>query len=126
MTPLINRRDELARLEDAWRATLDGSPQLVVSGRRRVGKTFLLGHFANDKPTVFHAATRQDESVELGRLRAAAEPALGADALDLTGGTFAGWEAALRFFARVARDHTLVVVLDEITYLSPTPPRRSR
>ncbi|MBW3604155.1 MAG: ATP-binding protein [Actinobacteria bacterium] len=102
---------------------MSGSPQLVVlSGRRRVGKTFLLSHFATGKPAVFHAATRQGTAVELERLHESARRTLGDDVLALTGGSFAGWEAALRFFAAVTRDQPLLVVLDEVTYLSDGAP----
>lgn len=118
---LVNRRAELQRLEQAYEAAADGQPQLVVLwGRRRVGKTFLLSHFVRGKRVVFHAATQQAEGVELRRLNEEVLRELGAQIADLTGGGFSSWEAALRFLAALAADEPLVVVLDEVPYLADT------
>lgn len=100
-----------------------GEPQLVVVwGRRRVGKTFLVSHFVQRKRAVFFGATEQAESVELARLSEAVARDLGAQALDLAGGGFASWEAALRFLAAFARNEPLAVVLDEVPYLARSTP----
>lgn len=119
LEPFLNRRVELNRLEEAWGRTTAGRPQLVVVwGRRRVGKTFLLSHFAGGKRAVFFAATQQSEAVELTRLLEAVTRDLGRPAADLAGGGFRTWEAALRFLAASARDDPLLVVLDEVPYLA--------
>lgn len=118
---LVNRQAELTRLEQAYERTAEGEPQLVVMwGRRRVGKTFLLSHFVREKRAVFHAATQQAEGVELRRLHEEVGRNLGAQTVDLTGGAFSNWEAALRFLAALAADEPLVVVLDEVPYLAQT------
>lgn len=115
----LNREDELGRLEEAWTRARAGEPQLaVVWGRRRVGKTFLLSHFARHKRAVFFGATEQSEAVELGRLLEALRRDQGERAGDLAGGGFTSWEAALRFFAALAADEALVVILDEVPYLT--------
>lgn len=120
---LLNRADELRRLEGAWRAARGGTPQLVVLwGRRRVGKTFLLAHFVRGKRAVFYGATQQAESVELARLGEAVRRDLGDQAGDLAGGGFQTWEAALRFFAALAATEPLAVVLDEVPYLASSTP----
>ncbi|HEV2126709.1 MAG TPA: ATP-binding protein, partial [Chloroflexota bacterium] len=116
---LVNRQSELARLEETWVKTMAGRPQLVmVWGRRRVGKTFLLAHFVRGKRAVFFGATQQAEVVELARLAETVRRDLGPRAADLTGGTFSSWEAALRFFVALAADEPLIVVLDEVPYLA--------
>ncbi len=116
---LVDRVAELTRLEDAWRRARSGQPQLVVVwGRRRVGKTFLLSHFVRGKRSVFHGATEQSERIELGRLADAIRAQLGERTFDLVGGAFASWEAALRALAALAMDDPLVVVLDEVPYLT--------
>ena len=125
MTPerLLNREAELSTLRDGWEAARRGDPQLVVVlGRRRVGKTFLLAHFARDKRGVFFGATQQSEGVELARLAETVRRDLGDSVLDLVGGRFASWEAALRFFVASARDEPLMVVLDEVPYLLRSTP----
>src|ERR1700691_4943726 len=110
---LIDREPEMASPESAASRAAAGAPQLVVVwGRRRVGKTFLLSHFSSDQRAVFFGATQQAQGVELSRLADAVRRDLGDQAADLAGGRFASWEAALRLFAAVAREQPLVVVLD--------------
>jgi AAA+ ATPase superfamily predicted ATPase len=116
---LIDREPEMASLASAASEAAAGVPQLVVVwGRRRVGKTFLLSHFVGDRRAVFFGATQQAQGIELSRLADAVRRDLGDQAADLAGGGFASWEAALRFFAAVAREQPLVVVLDEVPYLT--------
>ncbi len=123
LPPLLNRDDERRQLEDAWQRAASGSPQLVLLwGRRRVGKTFLLSHFAQDKPAVFFGATEQSEGIELQRLVEATRRDLGDAVADLTGGRFASWEGALRFFAALAADRPLCLIVDEAPYLVRSTP----
>jgi uncharacterized protein len=120
---LLDRDTEWVRLERAWTAARRRRPQLVlVWGRRRVGKTFLLSHFVRGKRAVFFGATQQAEAVELGRLAEAVRRDLGDRAADLAGGAFTSWEAALRFFAALAATDPLAVVLDEVPYLARSTP----
>ncbi len=117
--PVLGRDAEFQRLETAWRETSAGEPQFVVMwGRRRVGKTFLLSHFVVGKRAVFFGATQQAEGVELRRFGEAVARDLGGTASDLSGGGFPSWEAALRFAAALARDEPLVLVIDEAPYLA--------
>lgn len=121
--PLLDREHEWGALDGAWARAAAGEPQLVVVwGRRRVGKTFLLSHFARGRRSVYFGATEQAEAVELGRLGEAVRRDLGSAVADLAGGGFAEWERALRFFAAVARDEPLLVVLDEVPYLARSTP----
>lgn len=115
MARLIGRSRELCELERAWERARDGDPRLVVLwGRRRVGKTFLLTHFCADRPALYFTATRQDsERRQVERYAQAVREQLGEDVADLMGGGFTDWEAALRFTLRIAADRPLVVVLDE-------------
>ena len=113
----------MRRLRDAADKAGAGRPQLVVVwGRRRVGKTFLLSHFAQGRRAVFFGATQQAEGVELTRLAEAVRRDLGDQAADLAGGSFASWESALRFFAALASEEPLTVVLDEVPYLTASTP----
>ncbi len=115
MAELIGRARELRELEQAWEAAQRGEPQFVVLwGRRRVGKTFLLTHFAGGKRHVYFTATRQDsERRQVDRYAMALRDQLGEDVADLIGGGFTDWEAALRFTLRMAAEQPLLVVLDE-------------
>lgn len=119
MESLLGRAAELVQLEDAWTRATAGQPQLVVLwGRRRVGKTFLLSHFVQGKRAVFFGATQQAEAIELGRFTEAVARDLGAHAADLTGGGFPSWEAAIRFVAASAAQEPLIIVMDEVPYLA--------
>ena len=123
LAPLVNRGAELHRLNEAWQRATEGVPQLlVVWGRRRVGKTFLLSHFAEGKRAVFFGATQQAEAVELRRLAETTHRDLGEQAAHLAGGGFPTWEAALQFFSALARDHPLLLILDEVPYLARSTP----
>ncbi len=119
----LGRDAELAELEGLRDKVLAGVPQLAVLwGRRRVGKTFLLSHFVRGRRAVFFGATQQAEAVELRRFAEAIARDLGPAQLDLAGGGFASWEAALRFVAALARQEALIVALDEVPYLAQSTP----
>jgi len=123
LRPLLDRDDERRQLEEAWRRAAAGTPQLALLwGRRRVGKTFLLSHFVQDKPAVFFGATEQAEAIELERLAEATRRDLGDGVADLLGGRFASWEAALRFFAALAAERPVCLVIDEAPYLARSTP----
>jgi uncharacterized protein len=112
---LIGRNNELADLERSWQRAQSGAPQLaVVWGRRRVGKTFLLTHFAEGKRAVYFTATRQDSAErQLFRLTERMREQLGSTVDDLLAAPFRDWEAALRFMIRLAETDPLLVVIDE-------------
>jgi AAA+ ATPase superfamily predicted ATPase len=115
MQQLIGRDRELADLDRAWQRVRSGVPQLaVVWGRRRVGKTFLLTHFAEGKRAVYFTATRQDSAErQLFRLAERMREQLGGAVDDLLAAPFRDWEAALRFLVRLAETDPLLVVIDE-------------
>ncbi len=115
---LLDRDDEISRLEEAWKAASAGQPQLVMLwGRRRVGKTFLLSHLVDGKRSLLFSATQQSERIELGRLFDTVQRELGPEVADASGGGFASWERALKFLASHAAKQPLLVVLDEAPYL---------
>jgi AAA+ ATPase superfamily predicted ATPase len=117
---IVGRTAELAELAAAWSRVAGGRPELaVVWGRRRIGKTFLLSHFARDKRAVYFTATRQDtDDRQLRRFAGALREQLEEDVRDLVPETFPSWEAALRFVAGLARTEPLLVVLDEAPRLT--------
>jgi len=123
LEPLLDRELEVRRLEEAWSSAQRGKAQLAILwGRRRVGKTFLLAHFAAGKRAMFFAATQQAEAVELRRLHESIARDLGTTSVELIGGGFTNWEAALRFLAASAREEPLLVILDEVPYLARSTP----
>src|SRR5258707_15862805 len=123
MLALLDRKEELSGLQRAWARAKRGHAQLAVLwGRRRVGKTFLLSHFARGRRAVFSGATQEAEAVELRRLEEALRRDLGDGAADLAGGGFTSWESALRFFVSSAAKEPLVLIIDEVPYLLRSTP----
>lgn len=115
-TPLIDRETELARLRG--QANRDDSRMVLITGRRRIGKTHLLRHCWSDRP-VFHftasnitaAQNRQALLDEAGRwagetLRPEDHPT---------------WRTTLRALLELHPDERVVFVLDEMQYLAEDP-----
>lgn len=111
----VNRSTELGELHRWW-----SSPHprpAIVWGRRRVGKTALLGEFAKDLPAVFHTGTGQavaGELADLSRKVAAAHPRA---LRDLAERPYRDWQEALDDLASLAAESPLLVVLDEFPEL---------
>jgi uncharacterized protein len=111
---LYGREEELQRLEKQW-VSLKSGPQLVLlSGRRRVGKTSLVAEFARNRRSVFFTATREATAVQLKRF---AEVASAIESPIPTPSTFANWHEALLFVAALAQSEALLVGIDEVPYL---------
>jgi uncharacterized protein len=112
----LNRTDDLAALQSAWDAALSQGQFFVVWGRRRVGKTELLNHFAAGKRSFYFEAT---DTTELTQLRNLSEE------LALVSGTelyreapFPTWRAALEGLAQYVGAERTLVVLDEFQFLA--------
>jgi len=119
--PFIGRGTELGSLEDAWEQP--SSSLVLVWGRRRVGKTRLLGRFAEGKRAVFYGATQQAPAAELAAFSDAVRGALAPSGTDLLAhGDFPSWVSALDYLAERAVTQRLLVVLDEFPYLVATEP----
>lgn len=115
----VGRQRELDALDRLYaRPTFQ---MLVLYGRRRVGKTTLLEHFAKDKPTLYFTAKEQSSARNLHEFSQALFAYFGmAEGL----ATFESWESAFSFLA----DHVekqqerLVLVFDEFPYAATTDP----
>ena len=110
---LLGRRPELLRLEETWRRACQGRPQLVlVDGRRRVGKTYLLAGFAAGKPAVWYGATHESTEAELARLARAVRVQSGRQIDSPAALSWGSWRSAVRFLGVLAEESPLLVVLD--------------
>lgn len=120
MADFVNRASELRALDRWWRA--DTRPG-VVWGRRRVGKTALLQHFAEGKRAIFHTGAGRGEVGELLMLsRHAAD--LGLRGLrDLDGRPYTSWDDALDDLAERAARTPVLLVLDEFPELVASSPQ---
>jgi AAA+ ATPase superfamily predicted ATPase len=114
-THLVDRQRELTLLQ----AQATNPPSLVIMrGRRRVGKSFLLqAAFPDDARVISFQADEQPEPAQLTLLAQEASRLVGAPL------AFPDWYAALDFFAVQARaGGALVVILDEFQYLGAKQP----
>lgn len=91
---------------------------IVVIGRRRIGKSFLLERtFAGERVVSFQG-DEQDETHQLELFAAeAGRVLLGSDAL-----RFSTWDAALSFLGEQARAAPLTIILDEFQWLKYAQP----
>lgn len=106
----VGRKSELDELQRAY-ATRDFE-MVVVYGRRRVGKTTLLTHFAQGKPTLFFTAQQQSGRNNLFDFCKAV-----ADFFDLPSGVeFSSWQAAFEFIAERAKEKPFLLIFDEFPY----------
>lgn len=112
---MVDREQELARLREAARE----SPHLVVMrGRRRVGKSFLLARAFDGPRTVYFQADEQDEAGHLAVLAAEAARLLpGVPPLRLD-----TWDSAFALMGDQATEEPIVLVLDEFQYLWDAQP----
>jgi AAA+ ATPase superfamily predicted ATPase len=115
MRPLMDREHELALLREQ-RAS---APSLVVMrGRRRVGKTFLLAHAFAGEGVVSYQADEQPRAVQLAAFaREAAQLLPGSPPL-----AFDSWDAAFEFLGARASERELVIVIDEFQYACAAEP----
>jgi uncharacterized protein len=116
----VNRDAEL-KLLNAWWSSPGGGMGMVW-GRRRVGKTALLQHFADDLPTIFHTGGGRSAGAELAALSRASQPLLAGAFRDLGARPFVDWDDAIETLAAAAASRKLLLVLDELPALTETSP----
>jgi AAA+ ATPase superfamily predicted ATPase len=112
---MVDRERERSQMREA---AAKAPALIVLIGRRRVGKSFLLAHTFNDRRTVSFQGDEQDERAHLDLLAAEAGRALrGAPARP-----FASWDDALTFLGEQARHGSLTAILDEFQWLKAAQP----
>lgn len=116
----VNRLEELAALDEWWAKR--GAAMAVVWGRRRVGKSQLLRHWAAGKRSVVHVARNRalaDELATLSRSVAAITPG---SRRDLISRPFHDWDDAFDFLATMSASEPLLIVIDEFPELLKSSP----
>jgi AAA+ ATPase superfamily predicted ATPase len=111
----VNRVSELRLLEE-WHE--QPGPRLgIVWGRRRVGKTYLLTHWAKKHRVIFHVARNRAPAEELAALSHATAQVFSPPFRDLPNRPFRDWDDAFETLAAAAVDDPLVLVIDEFPEL---------
>jgi uncharacterized protein len=110
----FNRTDELAALDDIWAAR--AAQFFVLWGRRRVGKTELLNHFAGDRRAFYFEATNVTQAEQL--LDISAELARVSGNALLAQQPVTSWEAALTAIEQFVGEQRTIVILDEFQFLA--------
>jgi AAA+ ATPase superfamily predicted ATPase len=119
MINFINRESELAQLESQYAA--DSGNLVVLYGRRRLGKTCLLRHFASDKPHCYFMADRAGECDLRRSLAKAMAMALQEPVLETA--EYASWYDLFAAFDRFRlSDQRFVLIFDEYQYLCQIQP----
>jgi uncharacterized protein len=108
----VNREWELARLTDFW--TSDQAECLAVIGRRRVGKTFLLEHFAEGKRVVYYRCGLKPSDVQFALLGQALAERTDDPVIRVQPPSSA--HAVFATIERLAQQERLLLILDEIPY----------
>ncbi len=116
----VGRTAELAVLDAQWRKR--EAQLMIVTGKRRVGKTFLLNRWLQKKPAVYYLADRRPEREQLRELA----KRLGAHFTDpfVAAKGFDDWLEVFAYLkTRVTRRFALVI--DEYPYLAASNPATS-
>ena len=115
----IDREDELKLLKNNWNS---GSAEfIVISGRRRIGKTRLVEHFLEGKKGIFHTskeATKQTQINDLQRDIAAYfnDPFLKNNVIN-------SWEGLFEYFLKIIpQKERFYLFIDEFSYLMKGDP----
>ncbi len=118
----VDRERELAALES--RHASGQAEFVIVTGRRRVGKTALLAAFANGKERALRFTAYLDSADSQlrrlsARLRRLERPGLP----PATEFTYGSWEALFQAMGALAAEERLLVILDEWPYLAGSSSR---
>ena len=114
----IDRVNEMATLEKEYNR--DSASMVVIFGRRRVGKTELIRHFIQNKPSLYFLATEESEAMNRVAFQAQAADFLNNDLL--RGSSVDRWELLFQQLVPAANDRRLVIVIDEFQYIGKSSP----
>lgn len=107
----INRKKELAFLEEKWQEP--GAQLIVLWGKRRVGKTELVKQFIKDKAHIYFLSESTNEREQLKRFSSAVGHLFQEPLLETRG--FAEWEESFKYIKE--KQTKFVLAIDEFPYL---------
>ncbi len=107
----IGRQEELSYLQEGYDS--DKFQCAVIYGRRRIGKTYLISHFTEDKPTIFYTAQEANDKINLSMF---SQKILSFFGMTESGIEFKDWNGAFSFLADKAKSQQFVLAFDEFPY----------
>ena len=116
----IGRKRELAVLRKLYETDAFQLP--VIYGRRRVGKTSLIAHFAAGVPTIFFTATEDSAQANLRNLSREYFAFEHSDADPAAAPIFPNFQTAFESIFALAERHRVIFVIDEYPYLAKADP----
>jgi AAA+ ATPase superfamily predicted ATPase len=111
--PFIDREDEITFLQEAY--STDRSQMIILYGRRRVGKTYLLLEFMKEKKHTYYLCTRGNETEQIRFLSRTIGVSLNDTALVLS--PFSEWRTLFMYLYEKAKDERYLLIIDEFPYL---------
>lgn len=91
----------------------------IIYGRRRVGKTYLIEHFLENKKGAYFVATESNESINLDIISKSIYHACN---LPNNLPSFNSFEEGLDFLFNYSTEHRIVFVIDEYPYIAQSSP----
>ena len=111
---LVNREKEMKFLEGKF--SQKGAQMVVIYGRRRVGKTFLLQHFVKNKGHVYYLCSKDNEQEQIRMISKKFGELFKDAALQLN--PFSRWDDLFVYLHGKIGDKKIVFVMDEFPFLT--------
>lgn len=120
----INRTKELTWLEESYQKAKQSGQLLIIYGKRRVGKTELINHFAlqkGEKSNIYYLANETTKEEQLRSATQVFTTAFGDPFL--SGSSFASWRELFDYLIkkvgeRKENEKPMIIVFDEFPYLA--------
>lgn len=112
----IGREEELKLLEDLY-----GSPRfefLILYGRRRIGKTFLLQEFAKRHNCIFFSAMEKNDPMNLRDFSEVVQLYFDGSFIS----SFSDWKVAFEYIGKKSVDKRTLVIIDEFPFIAEENP----
>lgn len=119
----INRTEELNWLEQSYQKAKHSGQFLIIYGKRRVGKTELITHFASQKNKDSNIYYLANETTKEEQLRSATQVFTSAfkDTF-LSGSSFTSWREFFDYLIKKIRERKkeepMIIIFDEFPYLA--------
>ncbi len=88
---------------------------VVIYGRRRVGKTALIGKFTEDKKNIYFTGIESSEKQNLQNLTQSILEYIGETVSDIS---FQSFQAALEYIFRLSENERIIMTIDEYPYVA--------